>query len=106
MDRRDRRGDDGIGTPQVTYFAAVQHGLRPGTFRFRTTLSAWNHCPGRARRRNRMKPALRSYLIGTAALLFSALALAALPPLAGFGPNPQLPAPHEGLIPTVDIAPA
>src|ERR1051326_2732277 len=53
-----------------------------------------------------MKPALRSYLIGTAGLVLSTMAIAALPPLAGFGPNPQLPAPHEGLLPTINIAPA
>jgi len=53
-----------------------------------------------------MKPALRSYLIGTAGLVLSTMAIAALPPLAGFGPNPRLPAPHEGVLPTINIAPA
>jgi glucose/arabinose dehydrogenase len=30
----------------------------------------------------------------------------ALPTEAGFGPNPELPAPRQGLLPTVNIAPA
>ena len=48
----------------------------------------------------------------TAVLLASALLLAAcgetakLPPEAGIGPTPQLPAPNKTLIPTVNIAPA
>lgn len=48
----------------------------------------------------------------TAALLAAAVLLAAcgetakLPPEAGIGPTPQLPAPNKTLIPTVNIAPA
>lgn len=54
-----------------------------------------------------MRSSKSAYLIGTAALLLSGWALGAtLPPLAGFGANPQLPPPHEGWLPTINIAPA
>ena len=49
----------------------------------------------------------RELLLGTAALLLAACAGgSALPSMAGYGPNPQLPPPQESLIPTVNIAPA
>lgn len=52
----------------------------------------------------------KSVLASTAAAAVIGLAAcggeAALPPEAGFGANPQLPAPRKGLIPTVNIAPA
>ena len=53
-----------------------------------------------------MRSTKSACLLGTAALLFSTWVLAALPPLAGFGPNPQLPPPHESFFPTINIAPA
>ena len=52
-----------------------------------------------------MRPSKSAYLLGSAALLFSTWALAAaLSPLAGFGPNPQLPPPHQSFLPTINIA--
>lgn len=52
-------------------------------------------------------PHVRHTLVLTAALALSACGgRAALPPAAGFGPQPSLPAPHSQLIPTVKIAPA
>jgi glucose/arabinose dehydrogenase len=50
---------------------------------------------------------LATLLISTATFALPACGNAdALPPQAGMGPNPTLPAPHEGLIPTLNIAPA
>ncbi|MEA2742036.1 MAG: hypothetical protein QOG25_407, partial [Acetobacteraceae bacterium] len=43
---------------------------------------------------------------GTAALLAGCGDEATLPASAGIGPDPQLPPPHQTLIPTVNIAPA
>jgi glucose/arabinose dehydrogenase len=52
-------------------------------------------------------PTLRHALFFAAALAVSACgAQAALPPAAGFGPQPQLPEPHKQFIPKVNIAPA
>lgn len=45
-------------------------------------------------------------LIGATILLASCGAQATLPAQAGFGPSPQLPAPHKGLLPTIKIASA
>ena len=56
-----------------------------------------------------MKPtSLLSVLtpIAAAALLAACGESATLPLAAGFGPSPQLPAPHKTLLPTVNIAPA
>jgi glucose/arabinose dehydrogenase len=45
-------------------------------------------------------------LAGAAGLLFACAERASLPLAAGFGPEPQLPEPKRGLVPTVNIAPA
>jgi glucose/arabinose dehydrogenase len=44
--------------------------------------------------------------MGATALLLSGCGGTSLPVEAGYGPNPQLPAPRKGLLPTVNIAPA
>ena len=54
-----------------------------------------------------MRSRARIPLIATAVLALTACGGGpSLPPLAGMGPNPQLPQPQESLIPTVKIAPA
>lgn len=47
-----------------------------------------------------------SAVVATALLLGSCGSEKALPVMAGFGPDPELPAPRVGLVPTVRIAPA
>lgn len=53
-----------------------------------------------------MTSPIRNLLLGTVALMLAACGGGpVLPSTAGFGPNPQLPAPQKNLIPTVNIAP-
>ena len=47
-----------------------------------------------------------STLLATVIGLGACAGVTALPVAAGFGPDPQLPAPRQGLLPTVNIAPA
>ena len=50
--------------------------------------------------------AIRTSAIGAALSLALCAKAETLPASAGYGPHPQLPAPHEALIPTLNIAPA
>jgi len=108
MDRRDKPGDDGlVGCGVLPRSSAVQHRLERGNVPLSRHVVGlqWNVRRGRVGGLE-MKPRLRSYLIGTAAFLLATGTIAALPPLAGFGANPQLPAPRETWLPTINIAPA
>jgi glucose/arabinose dehydrogenase len=55
---------------------------------------------------NHPKLSSTAVLLAAAALLAACGETAKLPPEAGIGPTPQLPAPNKTLIPTVNIAPA
>src|SRR5579872_4716613 len=54
----------------------------------------------------RLHPVAALPLALAAAILAGCGERATLPPSAGIGPDPQLPPPHETLIPTINIAPA
>jgi glucose/arabinose dehydrogenase len=54
-----------------------------------------------------MNVVARSFVVGSLLLLLAPFAgVATLPEDASFGPNPPLPEPREGLVPTINIAPA
>jgi glucose/arabinose dehydrogenase len=62
--------------------------------------------PAPLRHRDNRSSISVAVLVALSATLVACVEMSRLPPGAGVGPNPALPAPRNSLIPTVDIAPA